>query len=99
MSLDVAGLGEVLATKSAAERFLPSVHPLVGFQLVRVNEGLLTEVAVVDLLPDMRSLVHHQVSRVKKEVGALLAAEPSLRAAGKVSASGIREAFTEGGSG
>lgn len=96
VSLDVAGLGEAFTTLSAAEWFLSRMHPLMGFQLVWVDKGLLTEVAVVDPLPAVGALVHHQVSGSGEESTALLTAERSLCAAGKASAPGDR-GVTDGG--
>lgn len=84
--LDVAGLGEALTTLGAAEWFLSCMHPLVGFQLVRVDKGLLTEVALVDPSPGVGALVHCQVSGGGEEAAALMAAERSRCVAGKASA-------------
>lgn len=95
VSLDVAGLGESPATLSTAEGFLPGVHPLVGFQLVQVVEGLLAQWAVVDLLPSMGALVHQQVSGGGEKAGALLAGERSLYPAGK--APGVWGSVSDGG--
>lgn len=97
VSLDVAGLGEAFAALSAAEWLLPRVHPLVGFELVWVDEGFLTEVAVVDPLPGVGALVHHQVSGGVEEAATLLAAEHLFSAAGEASTRGVRGSTTDGG--
>lgn len=91
VSLHVAGLGEAPPALDATEWFLSCVHALVGFQLVRLNEGLLAQGAVVDLLTSMGALVHQQVSGAGEEAGAVFAAERTLYPAGKASGSGISE--------
>ena len=61
MTVVVAPVSKVLGARWTLERSLPGVHPLVGFPNVLVRELLVTELASVEVLPDVDVPVHPHV--------------------------------------
>ena len=61
MTVVVAPVCEILGARWTFERSLPGVHPLVGLPNVLVRELLVTELARVEVLPDVDVSVHPHV--------------------------------------
>ena len=61
MAVVVAPVCKILGARWTLERSLPSVHALVGFPNVLVRELLVTELASVEVLPDVDVSVHPHV--------------------------------------
>ena len=64
MAVVIAPVCKILGARWTLERSLPGVHALVGFPNVLVRELLVTELASVEVLPDVDVSVHpHVVAR------------------------------------
>ena len=61
MTVVVAPVRKILGARWTLERSLPSVHPLMGLPNVLVRELLVTELARVEVLPDVDVSVHPHV--------------------------------------
>ena len=61
MTVVVAPVCEILGARWTLEGSLPGVHPLVGLPNVLVRELLVTELARVEVLPDVDVSVHPHV--------------------------------------
>ena len=61
MAVVVAPVCKILGARWTLERSLPGVHALVGFPNVLVRELLVTELASVEVLPDVDVSVHPHV--------------------------------------
>ena len=61
MAVVVAPVSKILGARWTLERSLPGVHALVGFPNVLVRELLVTELASVEVLPDVDVPVHPHV--------------------------------------
>ena len=61
MTVVVAPVSKILGARWTLERSLPGVHPLVGLPNVLVRELLVTELASVEVLPDVDVSVHPHV--------------------------------------
>ena len=61
MAVIVAPVSKILGARWTLERSLPGVHALVGFPNVLVRELLVTELASVEVLPDVDVPVHPHV--------------------------------------
>ena len=61
MTVVIAPVSEILGARWTLERSLPGVHALVGFPNVLVRELLVTELASVEVLPDVDVSVHPHV--------------------------------------
>ena len=61
MAVIVAPVCKILGARWTLERSLPGVHALVGFPNVLVRELLVTELASVEVLPDVDVSVHPHI--------------------------------------
>ena len=61
MAVVVAPVRKILGARWTLERSLPGVHPLMGLPNVLVRELLVTELASVEVLPDVDVSVHPHV--------------------------------------
>ena len=61
MTVIVAPVSKILGARWTLERSLPGVHALVGFPNVLVRKLLVTELASVEVLPDVDVSVHPHV--------------------------------------
>ena len=61
MTVVIAPVCEIFGACWTLERSLPGVHPLVGLPNVLVRELLVTELASVEVLPDVDVSVHPHI--------------------------------------
>ena len=61
MAVVITPVRKILGARWTLERSLPGVHALVGFPNVLVRELLVTELASVEVLPDVDVSVHPHV--------------------------------------